>query len=468
VSRCSFWAGWDMLGFMSLIERPRAASTKKRGTNFQITGEAQPQDMARDYSVSPILDGVYVDHGEAYGNLGEEAMILSALTRLETHFGPRRIYITRWADEPMPTSGHPRVLDTPSPFRAFQAAAQGWQVRFQILQRLPLVRRWLPPVTDPFYWRFLVWFDRWFPFLSDLRKSPDVCQFREALSNCALYYHVGMSGLNEFWEHGLIFKRWVVSQARSRAKLVVLSSQGLGPVSRPGARRQMKKLLGLADIVSLRDKEYSKNLLAELGLAQVATKVVFDEALSLAPAPEKATLGWLSKASLSSADSFIAFHYRETDYTQTAREPVGRVAEVLKLARAETGLRFLFVPMSYALHSRIDSDLGRKIAAQLSHPDWFHLLPECRDVRVIKAIVGRAKFSLGLSYHLHVFSLSQGILRSSFIPAVTMPSSRMASCRFSGLPRARWIWTKLGRRRSQRLFMPLPNNMTARAGVLRT
>ena len=71
-------------------------------------------------------DGVYVDHGEAYGNLGEEAMILTALARFQKRFHPRVIYVTHAAGEPLPVGHLSKVRSTPSPFRAFAAAVAPW------------------------------------------------------------------------------------------------------------------------------------------------------------------------------------------------------------------------------------------------------------------------------------------------------------------------------------------------------
>lgn len=353
-------------------------------------------------------DAVYVDHGEAYGNLGEEAMILNALDRIERQLAPRTIYITHPDGQPLPTGDNPRVRDVPSPFGAFRDAAERWQRRLRRFRKFPVVRRWIRPEGDVAWWRFVAWLDGCCPRVAGLRRHRDVQRFLAALEDSRVYYHVGMSGLNEFWEQGLIFKRWVLQQARARVEWVVLSSQGLGPVTTRSTRDEMRRLLDLADIVSLRDKSHSMELLRELGVTRAAAKIVFDEAFSLTAASAEVTREWLDRAQLAPADAFIALHYRGVDYTANARDPVARVAELAALAHKETGFKLLFVPMSYAAHSTIDSELGRKIAERLGQPEWFRLLPECREVRVIKAIIGHARFSMGLSYHTHVFSLSQG------------------------------------------------------------
>jgi polysaccharide pyruvyl transferase WcaK-like protein len=349
-----------------------------------------------------------VDHGEAYGNLGEEAMILNALARIETFLRPRAIYITHAAGKPLPTGNNPRIRDTPSPYQALRNATKRLHRAFQKWARTPRLRRLLPREDDVFYWRLAVFLDRWFPAGLDLRNQPEVREFLRALDDCRVYYHVGMSGLNEFWEPGLVYKRWVLRQARRRVDLVVLSSQGLGPVNRPSARREMKGLLEHADVVSLRDKTYGTRLLAELGVSRVHSKVVFDEAFSFPAASPKTAEAWLAQSGLSPADDFVAFHYREMDYTQVPTDPVAHLGEILKAARTETHFKIVFIPMSYGEHSSVDSVLGQKLAGHLGNPDWFCVLPECRDASILKAVIGRARFGMGLSYHTAVFSLTQG------------------------------------------------------------
>jgi polysaccharide pyruvyl transferase WcaK-like protein len=217
-----------------------------------------------------------------------------------------------------------------------------------------------------------------------------------------------MSGLNEFWEPGLAYKRWVAQQARQRVDLVVFSAQGLGPVQSSSARNELRDLLNLADVVTLRDQSYGANLLRELQVTRPGSRIVFDEAFSFAGASEATTREWLARAGLSNDEPFVAFHFRENDYTPNQRDPAARLGGLLKGMHSATGMKFLFVPMSYAEHSCVDVELGRRLSALLGRPEWYRVLPECRDAGILKGVVGRAKFSIALSYHVNVFSLTQG------------------------------------------------------------
>jgi polysaccharide pyruvyl transferase WcaK-like protein len=170
----------------------------------------------------------------------------------------------------------------------------------------------------------------------------------------------------------------------------------------------MKGLLEHVDVVSLRDKTYGAKLLAELAVPRVRSEVVFDEAFSFPAASPETAEAWLAQSGLSPDEDFVALHYRETDYTMVATDSVVRLGKILKVARTETRFKFLFVPMSYAEHSGVDFVLGKKLAGYLGNPDWFCVLPECRDVSILKAVVGQARFSMGMSYHINVFSLTQG------------------------------------------------------------
>ena len=347
---------------------------------------------------------VVVDHGEAYGNIGEEAMILNALRRLELHLKPQVLHLVHQAGEPLPHGDNSKVRPVPSPLPAFREAAKRLSLRLSWLQRFSGIRR----QGEAYYWRLTAKLDRLCPGFSGLRQSDEVRQFLRALDQSEVYYHVGMSGLNEFWEAGLAYKRWVLEQARRRGLMVVLSSQGLGPVSTASSRAAMQSLLQLADVVTLRDKNYGSALLKELGVTKAGSQIVFDEAFSLAPADAEITRQWLAKIGLGPSEAFIAFHYREKDYTPVQQDQTSRLGGLLQRIHAATKLSILFVPMSYSAHSSVDILLGQRLAESMANPAWYRVLPECRDPSIVKSVIGQARFSMGLSYHTNVFSLTQG------------------------------------------------------------
>jgi polysaccharide pyruvyl transferase WcaK-like protein len=64
--------------------------------------------------------------------------------------------------------------------------------------------------------------------------------------------------------------------------------------------------------------------------------------------------------------------------------------------------------MSYGKHSGNDVRCGEEIAEYMLHRERFHIAPLTKDIAIIKAAIGMARFTLGLSYHVHVFGLSQG------------------------------------------------------------
>lgn len=363
---------------------------------------------------------IVVDHGEAYGNLGEEAMILNALRRLNLHLQPSAMHLVHEPGEPLPHGDNPNVQGVPSPLPSFRAAATRWRHR---LRRIPGFKR----QDDLFYWRLTAKIDRLWPRMSGLESDVQVQQFFHALEQSDVYFHVGMSGLNDCWEAGLIYKRWVLEQARRRGLLVILSAQGLGPVCSPSSRAEMKALLQLADVVTLRDRNYGTALLRDLGAKQASGKIVFDEAFSFAAADMATTKSWLETAGLTQDEAFIAFHFREKDYTPDHQDQAGRLGGLLEHIHRETRLKILFVPMSYAAHSCVDSLMGKRISACIGNPAWYCILPECRDPRIVKSVVGHARFSIGLSYHTHVFSLSQGH------PALILYTGRYYELKSNGL-----------------------------------
>src|ERR1700732_877804 len=62
---------------------------------------------------------VFLDHGEAYGNLGDEAMLQSALRRLSAHLGPVRFVVPRQERRPLPSLAGFDIQEVPSPYTTF-------------------------------------------------------------------------------------------------------------------------------------------------------------------------------------------------------------------------------------------------------------------------------------------------------------------------------------------------------------
>lgn len=344
---------------------------------------------------------IFIDHGEAYGNLGDEAMLLNALRRLERHLGPVRFVVAREGRRPMPSLSAFDIEETTSPYMSF--------VRICDNPRLPLWVRVRAKLSGKTGLSRKV-------FEADLlaksgrlaAADQDFRAFDQALRSCHAFYGVGAADFNDFNSRGAAFKTWVYRMARRSVPVVAVGSQGFGPVENKELLAAMREGFGALDLLSFRDCGFSAACTESLDVVGCECKIVGDEAFSLPPANSIVRDDALREAGLEPGEAFVAVHWRATDYTQDTRKFLASLADACDVVVRATAAKVLFVPMSYDVHSGDDQALFLELRGHMRNSSQLALLPLQRDVRVIKAVIGAALFTIGLSYHVHVFGLSQG------------------------------------------------------------
>lgn len=344
---------------------------------------------------------IFVDHGEAYGNLGDEAMLRNALRRLAKYFGPTRFVLPRSGLRPLPALDGYDVEEVPSPYMSFVRVCEAPEHPFWV--RLPV--KWSGKAGLPRHIleaKLLAWSGR----LAAI--DPEFRAFERALKGCDAFYGVGAADFNDFNARGAAYKIWLYHLARRFTRLVVVGPQGFGPIENPELKAVMRDGLNAVDILAFRDHEFSASFMRGLGSIRGEAKIAGDEAFSLPAADTPTRDGALAAAGLAPDAPFVAVHWRATDYTQDTISFIPRLAEACDLAVERADANVLFIPMSYDVHSGNDEELGEQLRAHMRRREKLFVLPLQRDVAVIKAVIGCALFTLGLSYHVHVFGLSQG------------------------------------------------------------
>jgi polysaccharide pyruvyl transferase WcaK-like protein len=222
-----------------------------------------------------------------------------------------------------------------------------------------------------------------------------------------IFYGVGAADFNDFNLEDIVYKTWLYKIANRYVKIVVISSQGIGPINNHWAKKKLKEAFDQIHVLSFRDCYFSKLTIDELQLKGTKYNIVGDEAFNLSIANKEQILSFLRDTGLPPNASFIAFHFRETDYTKKTSYLIPKIASILDEIIKIFSHYIIFFSMSYHTHSTYDEQCGRKIKSHLSFPEKFLIAPLCKDVHIIKGAVGLAVYSLGLSYHLHVFAVSQ-------------------------------------------------------------
>lgn len=356
---------------------------------------------------------VFLDHGEAYQNLGDEAMLQSAIDKFRFYYPQCKIIVPSTSPDLLPT----RILDdveiVPSllPFfsrlnRLYKLASKQY-----ISDKLPDATKLVDYILNS---------------NRDANISIVKSQYRltEAIQSSDIFYGVGGAYFNDFYPLGIGYKRWMYHQINSNT-VSTLSAQGFGPLETRWARKATKEAINNLDLVTFRDSSYSKETIGRL-CPDVEQKIVGDEAFGLQIAKSTKIDEYLRSAGLEPESEFVAFHYRATDYTQDTAHLVDKLARIIDSLTDNLDLPIVFIPMSYGKHSGHDRKYGKRIKQNVNSED-FYIGPESNKSQIIKGVVGRSFLALGLSYHFHVFALSQAI------PALVLYSGEYYRLKSEGL-----------------------------------
>ena len=335
---------------------------------------------------------VWVEHSCGWGNLGDDALLISALNRLEHHLGPCSFVL--------PVLGQGQLPAAIPPVRAVRAPQASLQ---DALEARP---RKLDRVAE----RLLAQEGFNTPRRAALRAlgrralgvASKGAGFDE-LDGCDLVYVVGDNSFNDFYPEGVVDRRRLCQEARRRGIPVALSCQGFGPVRTRWARRELRRMLREVDLVSVRDSRAGLELVRRLGPRDLPARVTGDEAFAL---PAAAGDELLRSAGIAPDEQFVAVNFRTSDCLRDTRFMAPRLASLLDAVGER--YRIAFFPMSYGGHWGVDTDYAETTRASMRAGDRLRIVPLSEDPGAVKAAVGRARFTLGLSYHMHVFGLSQG------------------------------------------------------------
>jgi len=334
---------------------------------------------------------ILLDHGEAYGNLGDEAMLLNAVRRIREHVGSCELVVPRREGMPLPDLPGCETVVLPPPFPASLADSE-------LVTKL--VRRF--PLDAP--WRLAAHAAAHRPLNGDAAPWQGLAA---EVGRCDAIYCVGAANMNQWTRRGQLLKKWLLMRlARRRGIPVVASSQAVGPFKDGWALRMAADAVRRASDFTFRDRGLSRRVLQGAGLNLGPSSDVGDEAFSLPASSEQAAVRLLGEAGVDPTEPFGILHFRSTDY-------LGRTDRHLpKLAAALDNLPDepipVFLPMSRGFHSPPDADCATALKEQMKHPERLRVLPCPEHPGAARRLVRMACWVVSLSYHLQVFAMVEG------------------------------------------------------------
>jgi polysaccharide pyruvyl transferase WcaK-like protein len=335
---------------------------------------------------------IFLEHGEAYGNLGDDSMLMSAISRL-------RAYLDEC---------HFRI-----PLKSGESFA--WLEDSQDVEYVPSIQSLIlseyPRFGNLDWWtiyeelKYELW--NYLEGVNQIEASWPA-HLTRSLKGVKLAYFVGAANLNDYALQYCVIPKCLLMEACLQMGIpIVISSQTCAPLDNHKTRDLVKNSLQHANFVSFRDRNVSKSILDQ-NWAGPELLETGDEAFSLPAASSTLCAATLSHfGGVERNHPLIAFHFRATDYTKLTDPHLPKIVGLLNSCISRWDARIIAFGLSY--HSGLqDNHLHAHIRSELDQPDRFFIL-DSQDPTLVKGIVGKCDLAVGLSYHLHVFASSQNI-----------------------------------------------------------
>lgn len=338
--------------------------------------------------------------GEAgYHNLGDEGMALASASRLRRYFPGAELVATGL--DPLGAVLRHQAKIVPWPLLPGELTSRyATRLARKVGRRLGANEDFLDPLARPFDSIFA-------------EKYRDSNAFREvvqAIEQADLVFDMGHGGLTDVFDPFMLC--FVYYLAGRLDKPLFISGQSIGPLWRKRSIQMVRNTLPYAHTIGLRDKGVSYNsLVNEIGLNPSTARLVEvgDDTLDLMS--EEPNWGAFddSLRHLLTTGDFFAVQWRGTDYTQmfSATEQLVPLVQAVHHLHKRTGLTPVFVPLSWEVGGDVLAAMRMQDFIQDEFP--FSVVWNALGAPEVKWILGRARFGIGLSYHFHVFLLSQGI-----------------------------------------------------------
>lgn len=193
----------------------------------------------------------------------------------------------------------------------------------------------------------------------------------------------------------------------------VMVGQGFGPMKDPILVERSRTVLPKIDLIFIREKVASPQLLASLGVDSSRISLTGDDAIELAYESRTRNLG-----------RDIGVGLRIARYTELDSGHIGILRTVLQTAARKYGCKLMSIPISHSAHEMDDIVLQKILEGYPNvSKDWRRFNS---PLQIIKQ-VGGCRLVVAGTFHATVFALAQGI------PAIGLAKSVMYMDKFLGL-----------------------------------
>lgn len=241
-------------------------------------------------------------------------------------------------------------------------------------------------------------------------NSAPLDRFLGAVRDADLLVVSGAGALNDDFAPLAVSILDLLDAARRRGVVTAFLGQGIGPLTHPAAVARARAVLPHVDLISLREGQAGRSLLAAWGVPDDRILVTGDDAVELA----------YRRRRDSHAGDGLGIGVRAARYSALGGDTLERVGAILTRAAERHRAPLLPIPISRvpgeADAQAISEMLGRPVArAGPGTPAEV-----CKQIRECRVVVSG-------SYHAAVFGLAQGV------PIVALARSPYYAGKFAGL-----------------------------------
>lgn len=197
----------------------------------------------------------------------------------------------------------------------------------------------------------------------------------------------------------LMYYLSVIRCAQKLGKPVMLYANGIGPVRRDTNRKRMKKVLEMADLVTLRDHSSAREL-ENMGIKPARVVVTADPVFHLDPADPKRAGELLAQAGLPEGKPFVAVSVRNWPNSDACLQGVAALCDHL---RQKYGLEVLFPLMQ----REKDREPAQKVREAMKEPSYI-LDAECEPTELM-AVLGQSRLCLAMRLHTLIFAARMAV-----------------------------------------------------------
>jgi len=242
------------------------------------------------------------------------------------------------------------------------------------------------------------------------RKSAESMRdFLEAFTNTDLLVISGAGDLNDHFANFAVTVLELLEIANRLGIPTAMFSQGIGPIENKRLFKKAKSVLPKVNLIAIREKDASLNLLKSLDVKEERILLTGDDAIEPAYKSRPMKTG-----------RSIGVNLRISSYSQANDKHIETVGNIVQNYGLKYCCPIVPIPISF-YENEADSKIIQRITG-----NYFPQSNICSPQEIIDK-VSNCKIVITGSYHSAVFALSQGI------PAITLYKTAYYKNKFAGL-----------------------------------